>query len=130
MNSQRRRQRNVRSAPPPDPFAEFILSAVEGLRVTALAESRQLARSSPAHRRYRCRDGYLTVAVGNEGQWKALCKCLGRPELSYPGSWEAASAAAPRGRLGRLLEGIFVVDPVEVWLERLRSHGVPCGRAN
>jgi len=37
--------------------------------------------------------------------------------------------AAPRGRLGRLLEGLFAVDPVDVWLERLRSHGVPCSRA-
>ena len=82
-------------------------------------------RASPAHRRYRCRDGYISIAAENEGQWKALAKCLGRPELAYAGSWEAARAAAPRGRLGRLLEGIFAPDPVEVWLERLRSHGVP-----
>ncbi len=86
-----------------------------------------LPRASPDHRRYRCRDGYISIAVENDGQWKALAKCLGRPELSYAGSWEAARAAAPRGRLGRLLEGLFAGDPVEVWLERLRSHGVPCG---
>ena len=87
-------------------------------------------KASPARRRYRCRDGHIAITLEEEGQWKALCKCLGRPELSYPGSWEAARAAPPRGRLGRLLEGLFAADPVEVWRERLRSHGVPCQRTN
>ena len=87
-----------------------------------------MPEASPARRRYRCRDGQLSLACENEGHWKALARCLGRPELAYPGSWEAALAAPPRGRLGRLLEGIFVADPVEVWLERLSSHGVPCER--
>jgi len=84
------------------------------------------ARASPAQRRYRCGTGYVGITLESEAQWKALAKCLGRPELAYPGSWEAARAAAPRGRLGRLLEGLFAADPVEVWLERLRSQGVPC----
>ncbi len=81
--------------------------------------------ASPARRRYRCRDGRLSLACENEAQWRALAKCLGRPELAYRGSWEAALAAAPRGGLGRLLEAIFAADPVELWLERLRAHGVP-----
>ncbi len=85
--------------------------------------------ASPARRRYRARDGYLAIALENEAQWKALAKCLGRPELAYAGSWDAARTAAPRGRLGRLLEGLFAADPVDVWLERLRSHEVPCERA-
>jgi crotonobetainyl-CoA:carnitine CoA-transferase CaiB-like acyl-CoA transferase len=83
-------------------------------------------RASPANRRYRCRDGYVRIDCESGGQWKALAKCLGRPELAYPGSWEASAVAAPRGRLGRLLEVIFAEDGVEVWLRRLRSHGVPC----
>ncbi len=82
-------------------------------------------RSSPARRRYRGSDGYIVIAVDDEEQWQALCKCLGRPELAYPGSWEAARAAPPRGRLGRLLERLFANDPAGVWLERLRSRGVP-----
>ncbi len=87
-----------------------------------------MPEASPALRRYRCGDGQLSLACENETQWRALARCLGRPELAYPGSWEAAQAAPPRGRLGRLLEGIFVADPVEVWLERLSAHGVPCER--
>lgn len=85
-----------------------------------------MATSSPARRRYHCRDGRIRLALEDESQWKALAKCLGRPELAYPGSWAAAQSASPRGRLGRLLEGIFAADPADVWLQRLRSHGVPC----
>jgi crotonobetainyl-CoA:carnitine CoA-transferase CaiB-like acyl-CoA transferase len=83
--------------------------------------------ASPAHRRYRCRDGdIVSLACESEEQWRALAKCLGRPELAYPGSWQAARRSAARGGLGRLLEGIFAADPAEVWLRRLQSHGVPC----
>ena len=87
-----------------------------------------MPRASPARRRYRCRDGRLSLACENEAQWRALAKCLGRPEIAYPGSWDAARAAAPRGRLGRLLEAIFAADPVDLWLERLSSQEVPCGK--
>ena len=83
--------------------------------------------TSPARRRYRCRDGgSVSLACESEEQWKALAKCLGRPELAYAGSWEAALSSAPRGRLGRLLEGIFAADPAAVWLKRLEAQRVPC----
>jgi crotonobetainyl-CoA:carnitine CoA-transferase CaiB-like acyl-CoA transferase len=81
---------------------------------------------SPVRRRYRCRDGYLRLELRSPQEWQALAKCLGRPELAYPGSWEVAAAAPPRGRLGRLLEALFRREPVEVWLRRLEAHGVPC----
>lgn len=85
---------------------------------------------SPVRRRYRCRDGFIAIALEREAHWRALARCLGRPELAYPGSWPAATTAPPRGRLGRLLESIFAADPVAVWLRRLEAHGVPCLRAS
>ena len=94
-----------------------------------MSQVRAAQPASPARRRYRCRDGRLSLACENEAQWRALAKCVGRPELAYRGSWEAALAAAPRGGLGRLLEAIFIADPVDLWLERLSAHGVPCDRA-
>ena len=81
--------------------------------------------ASPAKRRYRCRDGVIAIACRSEAQWRALAKCLGRPELAYAGDWEAARTAPPRGRLGRLLEEIFREDTADVWLKRLGAHGVP-----
>ncbi len=82
--------------------------------------------ASPVRRRYRCPDGYIRLDLTSAEQWQALAKCLGRPELAYPGSWEVAASAPPRGRLGRLLEAIFAREPTEIWVRRLRSHGVPC----
>jgi crotonobetainyl-CoA:carnitine CoA-transferase CaiB-like acyl-CoA transferase len=82
--------------------------------------------ASAARRRYRCRDGYIRLELSSPEEWRALAKCLGRPELAYPGSWEVARTAPPRGRLGRLLESIFAGEAAETWLQRLRSHGVPC----
>ncbi len=90
-----------------------------------MSQVRAAQPASPARRRYRCGDGRLALACENEAHWRALAKCVGRPELAYRGSWEAAQAAAPRGGLGRLLEGLFAADPVELWLERLSAHSVP-----
>jgi len=59
-------------------------------------------------------------------QWRALAKCVGRPELAYAGSWDAAREAAPRGALGRVLESLFAEDAAEVWMKRLEAHCVPC----
>ena len=83
-------------------------------------------KASPARRLYRCADGaMLAVACENEAQWKALAKCVGRPELAYAGDWSAASTAPYNGRLARVLEPIFKEDTANVWLQRLESHGVP-----
>jgi crotonobetainyl-CoA:carnitine CoA-transferase CaiB-like acyl-CoA transferase len=83
-------------------------------------------KPSPVRRRYRCQDGYIVIALENAEQWRALAKAMGRPELSYPGSWEVAASAPLRGRLGRLLEGLFAQDSAEVWRKRLQAKGIPC----
>ncbi|HXG35793.1 MAG TPA: CoA transferase [Dehalococcoidia bacterium] len=82
--------------------------------------------ASPARRRYRCLAGQISLACENESQWRSLAKCLGRPELAYPGSWETVTSSPPRGLLARVLEAIFLEDSAAVWQERLLSHGVPC----
>jgi len=83
--------------------------------------------ASPARRRYRCAgSACLSIACENEAHWRALAKCLGRPELAYPGGWDAARTAPPRGRLGRLLESLFTQDAAEIWIRRLEARGVPC----
>jgi crotonobetainyl-CoA:carnitine CoA-transferase CaiB-like acyl-CoA transferase len=84
-----------------------------------------MTTASPARRRYRCAEGSVALALDSEEQWHALARCLGRPELAYPGAWTAVRSAPPRGRLGRLLEGIFAADPAGLWLRRLNACGVP-----
>jgi len=80
---------------------------------------------SPAHRRYRCRDGLIQIACENEKHWRALAKSLGRPELAYPGSWPVVSGSPARGHIGRLLEKHLREDNTAAWLARLLAAGVP-----
>jgi crotonobetainyl-CoA:carnitine CoA-transferase CaiB-like acyl-CoA transferase len=84
---------------------------------------------SPAHRCYRCSDGWLLLACRDEAHWRELAKALGRPELAYTGSWQTVVELPPQGPMGALLESIFAGEPLAVWLKRLEAHGVPCSEA-
>ena len=83
-------------------------------------------RSSPAGRRYACAEGEIEITVKNAEQWHALAVCLGRPELAYEGSWEAARRAPSDGPLAAVVAGMFAEDTARRWRERLEAHGVPC----
>lgn len=67
----------------------------------------------------------LAIDCRNEEHWRALAKCVGRPELAYSGDWAAASTAPYNGQLGRVLEALFKEDASAVWLRRLEAHDVP-----
>jgi crotonobetainyl-CoA:carnitine CoA-transferase CaiB-like acyl-CoA transferase len=84
--------------------------------------------ASPARRRYRCRNGYLTLDCRTEQHWRALARALGRPELAYPGSWQTVQGLAPRGALGRLLESLLSQDDAAIWQRRFQAAGVPFGQ--
>ena len=84
---------------------------------------------SPAKRRYRCSSGEIEIAVESAGQWRALAICLGRPELAYEGSWEAVRSAAADGPVAKVLEEHFAEEPADLWLRRLKAHGVPSRKA-
>ena len=78
------------------------------------------------NRIYSCAQGAITIAVENAEQWHELAACLGRPELAYEGSWEAARRAPSDGPLAAVVAGMFAEDTAERWHERLVGHGVPC----
>ncbi len=59
-------------------------------------------------------------------QWHALAVCLGRPELAYEGSWQAARESPADGPLAAVVASMFAEDTVERWRARLEAHGVPC----
>lgn len=81
--------------------------------------------ASPAHRRYRCRDGDLQLQCQTEEQWRALARALGRPELAYPGSWEVVAGLPLDGRLAQLLETLLAEETVANWQRRFKTAGVP-----
>ncbi|GIX46208.1 MAG: hypothetical protein KatS3mg131_0419 [Candidatus Tectimicrobiota bacterium] len=78
---------------------------------------------------YRCRDGYLNVACGNDATWRAFCRAVGHEEwLTDPRFRTNADRVRHRQELNALLEPLLLQKTAQEWLELLRPHGVPCGR--
>jgi len=76
-------------------------------------------------------DGYLTVAVGNEGQFARLCRAVGRPELATdPRFASNDDRVAHREELGALLGQAFAARGTAEWVDALDREGVPAGPIN
>lgn len=76
-------------------------------------------------------DGHMIVAVGNDGQFRAYCEALERPDLSdNPDYATNSQRLRHRDELVPLLAEIMQKQPREYWIERLQRVGVPCGPIN
>ena len=75
---------------------------------------------------FECRDGWVSVTAGTDGQWQSLCDALDRPELGTDERFETAQARAGDfetwyATMGSLLGQFTVADA----LERLVAADVP-----
>jgi crotonobetainyl-CoA:carnitine CoA-transferase CaiB-like acyl-CoA transferase len=76
-------------------------------------------------------DGHLMLAVGNDRQFAALCRMLGKDAwiedarfATNPARVEHRAALIPR------LEAEFRQASTQVWIERLLDVDIPCGPVN
>jgi len=76
-------------------------------------------------------DGYLILAVGNDGQFRRFCEIAGRADLAEDPRF-ASNPARVRNRefLVPILREIIAAKPRDYWLERLEPAGVPSGPVN
>ena len=80
---------------------------------------------------FKCADGYLIVACGNNTQWQSLCTALARDDLASD-----ARLATPSGRqINRdfaleELRRTFTASKVDDLVAKLDAGGVPNGRIN
>jgi len=73
-------------------------------------------------------DGYINIGVGGDGQWRALCKALDRPDLAASSDYQTvADRFHNRSELMKLLNSIFRTRTSAEWLKRLEVVGVPAG---
>ena len=73
-------------------------------------------------------DGFINLGVGGDGQWRAFCKVIGRPELAeHPDYAQGASRTRNRQAISALLQPIFVARTSADWLAALEAEGVPAG---
>jgi len=77
------------------------------------------------------KDGYVVVAVGNDGQFARLCDVAARPELAVdPRFGTNAARVENRATLVPVLEGLLASRSTRDWVGALESAGVPCGPIN
>jgi len=75
---------------------------------------------------FRAADGYLMLAVGNDGQFARLCDLLGHPEWAADPRFATNPARVThREELVPLLEALFAQATRAEWAERLTRADVP-----
>jgi len=76
-------------------------------------------------------DGQVVIAVGNDGQFRALCAALGAPELGTDPRFGAnADRVRRRAELAARLQPLVAALSSADCLQRLEAAGVPCGPIN
>jgi crotonobetainyl-CoA:carnitine CoA-transferase CaiB-like acyl-CoA transferase len=77
------------------------------------------------------KDGAVVIAVGNDGQFRALCATLGDADLGTdPRFATNAARVANRAELALLLAARTVTRTSDAWIAALEAAGVPCGPIN
>ncbi len=80
---------------------------------------------------FRAADGYLMVAVGNDGQFARFCDALGRPEWPADPRFATNPArVANRAELVPLIEELMAARTIADWEHILHAAGVPCAPVN
>lgn len=91
------------------------------------------------HRLYPTADGWLYLEIHKHAEWKALCRSLGRDDLTdaerfkpFFAPWVAIddSNRAANDELSELLGGLFAQHAAADWVRALRIGGVPVVRAD
>ncbi len=76
-------------------------------------------------------DKPVALAVGNDGQFRALCRALGLESLAIDARFATnPGRVANRVALIALLQAQFGKRPAAEWIERIQAEGVPCGPVN
>lgn len=76
-------------------------------------------------------DGAMIIAVGNDGQFAALCKVLGHPEWAKDERFATNTLRVKhRETIIGLLSGVTATHRTTDWVKACEGVGVPCGPIN
>ena len=77
------------------------------------------------------KDGYITLAVGNDSQFAACVNCIGRSGLAEDARFKRNSDRVEnRELLVPMLADVFLTQTTSSWLQKLSDAGVPAGPIN
>lgn len=76
-------------------------------------------------------DGYMILAIGNDGQFVKFCATAGHPEWASDVRYATSSArVVNRGTLIPAMRGVTVTRTTAEWVKIFEAVGVPCGPIN
>jgi len=76
-------------------------------------------------------DGHFALAVGNDGQFKALCRVIGHPEIAEDEKYSTnRHRVHNRKQLISILRKILVEQTTDHWLEKCEANGIPSSPVN
>jgi crotonobetainyl-CoA:carnitine CoA-transferase CaiB-like acyl-CoA transferase len=76
-------------------------------------------------------DGYMIIAVGNDGQFAKCCAALGRPDWASDERFARnPQRVKHRDELIALIRGVTVGRTTGEWIAIMEAAGVPCGPVN
>jgi crotonobetainyl-CoA:carnitine CoA-transferase CaiB-like acyl-CoA transferase len=79
---------------------------------------------------FRAADGYVNIAVGNDGLWRSFCRAVGAPLAALVDDPRFATNVARvhhREALAAILDPVVAGRPVQAWIELCDGAGIPCG---
>ncbi len=80
---------------------------------------------------YPAADGDFILACGNDGQFEAVARVLGKPDLAIDPRFAVNGArVAHRNELDLILRAGFIARPRDAWIAALTAAGVPAGGIN
>jgi crotonobetainyl-CoA:carnitine CoA-transferase CaiB-like acyl-CoA transferase len=86
---------------------------------------------SAPYQAFRTRDGYLTIAIGNQRLWERLTEILEREDLLRDPRFSTNELrAANQEALALIIEGTLELQACERWLEKFDNAGIPAARVN
>ncbi len=77
---------------------------------------------------FRCKEGDIIMAVGNDSQFGDMCKAIGKPELAQDERFRRNfDRVRNRLELEKLLDELLKQHTMLEWVEIFEAHNVPCG---
>ena len=80
---------------------------------------------------FKAKDKHIILAVGTERLWSNFCDALGLDHLKEDERFATnAQRNLNRQTLIEILDDFFATQPVDYWLEKLKTTGIPAGPIN
>ena len=97
--------------------------------VPARGEARYPRLGTPARRPFRTRDGWISVVVYTDENWRRFFDLIGRSELTRDERFASLGTRTQHlEELYQLVEESLASESTDDWLERLHAAGIPAGR--